>query len=75
MRHGEQCPVCFGKGKLKKGLPGSDKTFTCHGCNGKGWIEVQDLQYYYNPYIPICTCSQTGQGYCPIHNKLTWPDG
>lgn len=32
MRHAEKCPVCEGEGKHK------DKT--CHGCNGRGWVEV-----------------------------------
>ena len=28
----QKCPVCDGSGKYK------DKT--CHGCDGKGWVEV-----------------------------------
>ncbi len=42
------CPVCLGKGKIDEE--------TCHGCGGKGWVEVQDYQppYYpvYPPYYP-----------------------
>ena len=49
------CPVCNGSGKYK------DET--CHGCNGLGWVQVQDNwdgwypPHYpclpYNPYPPI----------------------
>lgn len=30
----QKCPVCNGFGTLKNG------TLTCHGCNGKGWVVV-----------------------------------
>lgn len=42
------CPVCNGTGDY----PNLAKnTLTCHGCNGKGWVEVQeDLSViYYSP--------------------------
>lgn len=42
--HAERCPVCTGTGKIEKE--------TCHGCNGKGWVEVTDNNNYYYPYIP-----------------------
>jgi len=35
MSHAEQCPVCKGSGKLQLDA-------TCHGCDGKGWIAVDD---------------------------------
>lgn len=34
MNHAEKCPICYGTGKIKKK--------TCHGCGGKGWIEVSN---------------------------------
>ena len=34
-----KCPVCNGSGKYEKK--------TCHGCNGKGWVEVTEN---YPPY-------------------------
>jgi len=34
MAHSEKCPVCNGKGKVKKEQ--------CHGCLGLGWVTVQD---------------------------------
>ena len=46
-----KCPVCNGTGKLCKET--SDSTdiskieVTCHGCNGRGWVEVHDD---YTPY-------------------------
>lgn len=30
--HAEICPVCKGSGKYENN--------PCHGCNGKGWVEV-----------------------------------
>lgn len=57
MKRAELCPVCFGSGKWK-----SNK---CHGCEGKGWVEVgRDMNLpippwpiphsrpYPNPYDP-----------------------
>jgi hypothetical protein len=41
--HAERCPVCVGTGKIEKE--------TCHGCNGKGWVEVSDNNNYYYPYV------------------------
>ena len=33
MKHAELCPVCGGTGKVN-----GEK---CHGCDGKGWVEVE----------------------------------
>jgi len=33
MKHAEICPVCGGTGKVNM-----EK---CHGCDGKGWVEVE----------------------------------
>ena len=55
------CPVCSGTGKLP------DSTFTstnknCHGCSGKGWVEVGDSSSTssYWPYTPCCVTYATG---------------
>jgi len=47
MAHAEKCPICEGSGRLplpvEMGTTASrpyDKL--CHGCDGKGWVEVQD---------------------------------
>lgn len=35
------CPICWGKGELLQ--EGSTVlTKTCHGCVGRGWVEVSD---------------------------------
>jgi hypothetical protein len=50
MSHAEKCPVCEGSGKYEKAQ--------CHGCEGKGWVTVQDDQpsgvvWWYTPqYVP-----------------------
>ena len=49
--HSELCPVCHGKGVIYSPLLRKD--VTCHGCNGKGWIEVKNDNYIPTiPYIP-----------------------
>lgn len=45
MAHAERCPVCGGSGKITD--PDSLRTTypvekVCHGCWGKGWVEVSD---------------------------------
>ena len=51
MAHAEKCPICEGSGRLplpvEMGTTASrpyDKL--CHGCGGKGWVEVADSPYY-----------------------------
>ena len=53
MSHSEVCPICHGKGELTtydESSTGNRTTKTCHGCNGKGWITVEDN--YPKPYQP-----------------------
>ena len=52
MAHAEKCPICLGSGKItdwsrfeesKRATNGLESIESpCHGCNGKGWIEVRD---------------------------------
>ena len=39
------CPICNGQGQIPDPIT-KDSTLptikTCHGCNGKGWIETRD---------------------------------
>jgi len=51
-RHSEICPVCRGSGKYKETwnygtTTGASYETVCHGCNGKGWVVVDDQTYYY----------------------------
>ena len=40
------CPVCDGKGVVYGiGETGACPTTTCHGCGGRGWVEVSDSDY------------------------------
>lgn len=45
--HAEKCPICGGAGQLQgindlSGSAANPPTRTCHGCGGKGWVEVRD---------------------------------
>lgn len=46
MAHAEICPVCCGRGRsdFKEEKSGTTihKSQPCHGCNGRGWVEVSD---------------------------------
>ena len=55
------CPVCSGKGYLEytPSQVKGDLQQTCHGCAGKGWVEVgggdppyQTMPWY--PWWPTC---------------------
>jgi DnaJ-class molecular chaperone len=52
MNHTEICPVCKGSGKVRMfdgylvaedaaHVKGEEEK-TCHGCNGKGWVTVEN---------------------------------
>ena len=36
------CPVCNGKGTTKSIDPTETSEYKCHGCGGKGWVEVSE---------------------------------
>ena len=47
MAHAQTCPICNGKGRIPDPgydpqLTGTRHKVTCHGCHGRGWIEVAD---------------------------------
>jgi hypothetical protein len=54
------CPVCNGKGKIPKKKEYKILKKECHGCKGKGWVEVRECQpvypypepWYPRPYDP-----------------------
>jgi len=44
------CPVCNGSGKQYEPPPQESSAatgnfFDCHGCGGKGWVEVSESDY------------------------------
>lgn len=53
--HAEKCPICDGKGRTvientaTTGGITIPPTEPCHGCNGKGWVEVSDEPQ--EPYV------------------------
>lgn len=48
MSHAEKCPICKGKGNIpdrpapKDGGLHTLNFVNCHGCDGKGWVTVED---------------------------------
>lgn len=49
MAHAERCPVCRGEGTIVQ-PPNPESTTAagrvrCHGCDGKGWVQVQDASH------------------------------
>ena len=70
--HAEKCPICGGRGSIHeygwqgKSTACDDKEHVCHGCNGKGWVEVTDTEtvsisasyippWAFSPTVPIQT--------------------
>ena len=64
-----KCPVCEGKGVVY-GIAetGAMPTTTCHGCDGRGWVEVGDSDAVY----PATTTFFPGSG---ITFTATIPNG
>ena len=55
----ELCPVCKGSGVVPDPVYGDQRTTstlpitkTCHGCDGKGWVEVGSCSHYWPYYWP-----------------------
>lgn len=50
-----KCPVCSGTGKIEPyknySTTNTMNLITCHGCQGKGWVEVAESysDYYFKP--------------------------
>jgi DnaJ-class molecular chaperone len=62
--HAEKCPVCDGSGKYcvrnemqrindKIGFKRHEET--CHGCGGKGWVEVRNSECEWTISTPWAT--------------------
>ena len=77
--HAEQCPICGGSGKGT--LPDIPQTAavqvpsTCHGCNGKGWVSVEDhtTPVYSHPAIRVLDTKESG--IAPLCNSEYWDGG
>lgn len=80
MSHAEMCPVCGGSGKVG---PGGGDTSTCpqlkdcHGCGGKGWIEVgnDNIPVLYPVPVPTPAPSPSPWQLVPYYPNLplvTW---
>ncbi len=83
MAHAQICPICEGVGKLRcfngvrvTGIEiNGEKEEQCHGCGGKGWVEVGESscptipQYYPQPYQPY------SPGYWPWPITVTYTTG
>ena len=64
MSHAEKCPVCEGSGLPHEGLL---LETACHGCGGKGWVEVSGLTA---SDLDQFTVEQLrARGFC---GKITW---
>ena len=71
MRHAELCPVCNGSGKViaSQSTDVTVRTKKCHGCNGKGWVEI-GIDYSSIPYISYYTSPWTTLWVAPYES--TW---
>ena len=62
MYHAEICPVCQGTGEYPNPNKG---TLTCHGCEGDGWIEVNNDPIGYRPQPYDCPETPPWDPPCP----------
>ncbi len=75
MSHAESCPVCCGEGKTQARTYGDPpKKVTCHGCNGRGWVEVQDNETCI-PVIPTVTIPGSNYQFLNSDDGYSLDDG
>ena len=81
MSHAERCPVCYGSGKYTPPAnPNSSavpQPQICHGCGGKGWVELNDYTtpnpWVSPPYVPPYTSPNAPGTTSPQTNPpYTW---
>lgn len=76
--HAEKCPVCGGSGGIRQDIEsGGWFKFSCHGCNGIGWITVEDNDEHIIDYNT--TCAPRGEGTwiginCDAHGSIGIPE-
>ena len=44
MNEAQECPVCNGCGKYSSSGWTNATVVVCHGCNGKGWVTVEQQE-------------------------------
>ncbi len=44
MGNAVKCPICMGDGEVLP--PNSQQIAPCHGCDGKGWVQMNDNEFY-----------------------------
>jgi len=70
MAHAEKCLVCGGRGKVPPEGPwggGPDSYPTCHGCQGRGWVTVEDTPRVCPAPLPIPIWIPPSQYYWPTY--------
>jgi len=70
MAHAEKCPICEGRGRLRTFEGDTESLSPCHGCDGKGWVSVQDeIVTVLSPLSiePVMPPNSTG-------DDLRWPN-
>ena len=73
MSHAETCPVCLGTGETQ--FKGVLKTKSCHGCAGKGWVEVgnDNIPVPYPVLVPTPAPCEPRWPYIPPRwPRVTW---
>ena len=74
MAQAVKCPVCEGKGVLPDGDDQStvkNPTKVCHGCEGRGWVEVGSNVPRFPDY-PLYPLSPYTPPYYPTPVWITW---
>ena len=76
MSHAEICPVCKGKGTKRSvnGIAGDEAPIPCHGCGGRGWVEVgteYPVQPVVRPIMPSYGEPELCPTWLPIEPLLT----
>ncbi len=52
-KNAQLCPVCLGSGKYYPPSVTVADGIACHGCGGKGWVEIGQDDIPYCPTPPV----------------------
>jgi len=78
MSHAELCPVCEGIGQViiypnENTTANVDYTVVCHGCDGLGWITVDDAPVVYPTPLWIPSYPQNPEDpWYPVYPLVTY---